>query len=322
MRKIAMGLILGLCLTVLTGCPWLDRNNQEITRFPTKPTAASLIEYQNKNARKVRSLQATNVTMTVKPPDSFQTYTLTGADVFVEKPRNFRMLGRLLHSPGVDIGSNNNEFWYWINHGEVKDKVFHCSYDSLARGVQASIPVHPDTILTALGIAEQTFDPNKKYEVKDTGKTFELIEPSVSPQGQPIQKVTVFRKGSIRGDAPRITSYIIRDQRGNEISRANISLTQTQKTPTNQSVVLPRRVTVTSAVGKGKKVEVVMTLNGVKIVNFSKQRAASLFSRDLLSERLNSFNLATGEVIPANQFRRANGNVPRGNQPGGDLFPN
>ena len=90
-----------------------------------------------------------------------------------QRPLNFRLQAEVLGKSAVDVGSNNDEFWYWIG----KDKppyLYHCSYADLATGkVNVPFPFHPDMVVAALGIAE--YDPNGKYELRKQKRGWELV---------------------------------------------------------------------------------------------------------------------------------------------------
>ena len=50
-----------------------------------------------------------------------------------QKPRDFRLRAKILGTPAVDLGSNDQEFWYWISKVNPPH-VYHCSYENLKTG--------------------------------------------------------------------------------------------------------------------------------------------------------------------------------------------
>src|SRR5262249_52761543 len=150
------------------------------------PDPASLVKYLNDNAGRVQSLRCPSVDMSCR-----MGRTRVGLDAIMvcQKPRNFRLRGKVLGRDAVDVGSNGEEFWYWMGQ-EKPPVVYHCSYKDLASSkARLPFPFHPDMVVAALGIGE--YDPAGKYEVKENGKYVELIERTTTPQGQPARKVTV-----------------------------------------------------------------------------------------------------------------------------------
>src|SRR5262249_27578444 len=138
--------------------------------------------------------------------------------------------------PTVDIGSNDQEFWYWISKAKPP-YVFHCAYTDLDRGgVPLPFPFQPDMILAALGMAE--YDPNKSYEVKTNPRTVELID-STTVQGQPVQKVTVFNRNPASRDQPVVVAHVLRNAQGREVCSATVS--EVRVDPATGAVI-PRRV--------------------------------------------------------------------------------
>src|SRR5207245_232991 len=83
------------------------------------PTAAALVEYLNYNARLVQSLKSTKVELDAK--QNGESIGLEGT-LFCQKPRNFRLRATdPLGKPAVDVGSNDNEFWFWISEARDED---------------------------------------------------------------------------------------------------------------------------------------------------------------------------------------------------------
>jgi hypothetical protein len=155
------------------------------------PDRATLVAYLNRNASLVQSIQCRSLDLDCR--QRLQSVGLEGWMV-CQKPRNFRMGAKVLGKEQVDMGSNGQEFWYWIGRADPP-YLFHCSHADLARGnVAMPFPFQPDWIVEALGVAE--YGPPENFQVIPHPNTIELVERSVSPQGQPVRKVTVFRPRS------------------------------------------------------------------------------------------------------------------------------
>lgn len=287
-------LCLASTLLIASGCSLFNKNSRKEYDGPgtvsqsRAPSAQSLIAYLNGNAQKVQGLQCNNLTLTVA--QGSQSGTLPSAKLFCQKPRNFRLVAKIVSSPGVDFGSNNDEFWYWISKSEYPNVVFHCPHEALEKGsVKAPFPFRPEMVLNVLGIAE--YDPNGKYEVKVTESTYELIESTVSPQGKPMQKVTVFNKRRARPGDPQVLAYLLKDENGKDISSAKVIQAQTVELGQGAVVTLPRRVELE---WPEQKVSMKMKLDGLRATNYSPSRAAAIFSRGNLTS-LKAFNLATNQ---------------------------
>jgi len=305
MRKILLGL--GLSALILSnGCSGLQNNRHPSGPAATKvrapqPNAVAMVGYLNENAQRMQGLTFTSVSMRAS-----QDGTVGSVDgrLDCQRPRNFRLTGKAVGQPIVDLGSNSEEFWYWISKADPP-YVYHCSYTDLARpDVYIPFPFQPDMILAALGMAQ--YDPSRPYEVRvnTAARTVELIEPAKSPQGQPVQKITVFRSGPVREGEPVVVGHILRDAQGKDICKATVTHAQTD--PATGAVV-PRRVQL---VWPKERIELTMKLEGLKVNAIDTRDTASLFSRGNLS-RQKSFDLARREVDGATSQLERVGIPPR-----------
>ena len=257
--------------------------DRDQARLPAEtPSAQQLVAFLNENSARVQAIQCNQVAIDARQ-GSQNTPGLDGILV-CQKPRNFRMKGKVLGQPAVDIGSNSKEFWYWISKVEPVPYVFHCDYQDLEKGnVRLPFPFNPDMILCALGMGE--YDPAKPYEVKATTQSFELVEPTAFFQGKPVRKVTVFsRKMGVQG-RPLVTGHILRDLQGKEICTATIFETQQSR---ETGAVLPFRLKL---IWPEEKMEMVMRLNDLQVTTVTPERAQKLFTRSDLAT-LPAFDLA------------------------------
>jgi hypothetical protein len=286
MRTI-VGVGAGLLLAAV-GCTHYQHVRDNPTATPVAaagaPKAADLVTYLNQTSRNVQAIQCTRLAMDCK--EGKQGVGVDGMLV-CQKDRNFRLKGSVLGSPAVDIGSNKEEFWYWIKEVKPVPYVFHCSYEDLGRGgVQLPFPFQPDMIVAALGMGK--YDENGKYRVvmPPNKNYFELIEDAISPQGERVQKVTAFnsRTVDVKRGQPQVIAYALRDMQGKTICQATI-----QEVQSKDGVVLPRRLTLS---WPAQQMEMKMTLSDVTVVNnLAPERATRLFQRSDLGS-LPSFDLA------------------------------
>jgi len=263
------------------------RPNQSAQQVPSRtPTAPELVQYLNTNAQNVQSVQA-RVDMEAR--QDRQPVSL-GGYLACQKPRNFRIKASAMSQPMVDIGSNNDEFWYWIGKADPP-YVFHCSYRDLARpeGVRMPFPFQPDMIIMALGIGEYNADASK-YQVQVKGQTLDLVEDAVSPQGQPVKKVTVFSRVPAVPPQPQVVGYALRDKDGKDICRVTVHEVEVMR-DTQRYTQLPRKVTL---VWPDQHAQLTMSLSRFQTNRVSEQ-AGKLFLRSDLAD-LTSFDLARWAV--------------------------
>jgi len=294
MRRIAIVLGLGAALS-LTGCPPFQKKTapdfHAQVNTPT-PTAGELVAALNDNARKMQSIGCRNLDIDVKEP---QPGGLRGW-MYCQKPQYFRMTANLAGQTELDMGSNDREFWYWIRHNEPP-YLFHCSHEEFAKGqIRLQVPFQPEWIMEALGMAE--YDPSKPYQVVANKNTIELMEPSRLPQGQTVNKITVFTRSQ---NGLQVTGHVLRDAQNNEICTATV-LKQRQDQATG--AFLPKVVELT---WKAEHLKMQLHMPDATINRMEGQRNGDLYARPNLRD-IQSFDLARGFTPnPTGQVRRLSG---------------
>jgi hypothetical protein len=281
MRLITAGLVLSMALVV--GCNTLPHRRDaaggpSVTQVTGPlPEPAQLVRYLNDNARRVQGLKA-EVAMDCKQGN--QSVGLDGK-LACAWPRNFRLKGVSFGNPVADIGSNENEFWFWISKADPP-YVYHCSYRELNPSVNLPFPFQPDMVMAALGLAE--YDPNKAYRVNDKGKYIELIEETTTPQGQPADRVTVFNRMQVGNPGePQVVAHVLKDKQGHIIAQAVIHKVVVSR---ETGAIIPQQVILT---WPGQKMEMQMTFRDVQVVRLDPQ--SQMFQRANLGN-LPSFDLA------------------------------
>ena len=311
MRHIPIGLGLG-ALAVLVGCNQFQAYRGTtpppgpVARVPaTTPTATQLVEYLNKNAGRIQTLDCGDLDLDAK--QGHQPVSLRGWMV-CQKPRSFRMGAKVLGKQELDMGSNDNEFWYWIGKNEPP-YLFHCSYPDMQAGkARMPFPFQPEWLMEAMGMSEYApavrEDGSQRYQVKATPSSLELIEESRSPQGAPIRKVTVFNRGEAQGNVPQVTAHILQDGNGKEICGAYI--TEVQGDPRGSGAVIPHKVRLS---WPAERIELKMKLDGLTVnAALPPQRQQTLFSRPQM-RNVQTYDLARGLDNPAGRVQRAGGIV-------------
>lgn len=286
MRQVVTAFSLG-ALTVLAGCNHWPHNrgqNNGATATTAAPSAAELVASVNQNAQRIQGLECQEVSLDCT--EGLQSVHLE-ALMACQKPRNFRVSARVVGKTEVDMGSNNEEFWYWVGKANPP-YLYHCSHQDFAnKNVRMPFPFQPDWIMEALGMAE--YDPNKVYKVEVRGRQIELVEQAVTPQGQQVRKITVFVRS---GNQYQVTGHVLEDTSGKEICTASILDIQQDRLT---GAVLPKRVQLR---WPAEKARLTMKFDGL-IVNpqLNADRVARLFTRPTL-QGVQSYNLAAGPDAP------------------------
>jgi hypothetical protein len=220
-------LALLLCLAILLPGAGCENGGKRFIFGPSTPppppagvpSAESLVEYLNENARRIKSLKCTDIDLTFT--QKFSSYGAR-AMLMAEKPRNFVMNVTALGSPILNVGSNDNEFWFWSSKAPDPYQ-FYCSYKDFEDGkvTRFPFPFQPDWIVEALGMGP--YGPASKYTLEHDATTVKLVEKTRTPQGQAVRKVIVFNIREVKAPAPQVQAYLlIDDNTGKEIVSAHI----------------------------------------------------------------------------------------------------
>jgi hypothetical protein len=277
-------LLLMVGLLSFLGChnwPQVRNNNNKPSNW--NPKAEDLVEYLNSNAKRVQAIQCNSVIGDARQ-GLIGGIGFDGVMVF-EKPHNLRFKAKVAGIPGVDIGSNSDEFWFWVSKMEPPH-VYHCAYADLAKGnVPMPFPFQPDFLIAAMGVQE--YNPQGKYDVKVNRDTVELIEATTSPAGQPLQKIVVFNRGEVAPPQPQVQALILRDANGKDVFVVRYQEMQLS----GPNAILPLRMTISLPQDKDRS-ELVLKMRDMKVVNLPPEQSASLFSRAELMRNRQGWDLA------------------------------
>jgi hypothetical protein len=149
MKIARLGLLGAVYALACSGCAVLNSRAPAPRPQPiaqrTFPVDRFVAEH-NRNADRIESLTAR--------PTVGVTGKLTGrADgrLAMERPRNFKLELLRIGNPFANIGSNDQEFWFWVKNDGDEKAVYWCDYDQLE---SSALPLsyQPDWIVEALGL--------------------------------------------------------------------------------------------------------------------------------------------------------------------------
>jgi hypothetical protein len=124
--------------------------------LPPTPGLNDVINTINGNTAKIQSLATDDASISVPFMPSLR------AHLYIDRPRRFRLMGEtMITGQEVDLGSNDDIFWFWIKRNP-QPAVFYCRHDQFATSLARNmLPVEPDWVIEALGIV--TLDPNGQH---------------------------------------------------------------------------------------------------------------------------------------------------------------
>jgi hypothetical protein len=298
MRPVAAGLV--VVAFILPGCTpkWLSPPPPPDRGLAVESmTAEKVVTSLNANAARIQALRTTSMDITTTV--GLQSFNTRGNMVF-QKPHNLRLSVSSAIKQEADIGSNDQEFWWWISRDDPP-YLYHVTHaDFAASRGQIRLPFQPDWIIEALGVGE--YDPHRPYQLTGSGNAFQLVEVARAPDGQTVRKITRLSRNA--QNEILVTAHEVRDARNNqEIFSAKV--TQVQRDQQRTGAILPKVVELR---WPAQRMSMTMRLNDVTVnPELPPPGTSQLFVRpNLVGVR--SYDLARGGVDgPAGQLQRAGG---------------
>jgi hypothetical protein len=274
----------------MAGCSstrWGFVKNNDKSSLPSGPnevpTTAQVVKWMNDNAEIIQTLRVDELTLDCT--QGLQTWSVRG-EMRAEKPRNFRLGAKALGNPVVDLGSNQQEFWYWLSKADPPYQVY-CSYRDLSEVRRMPFPFQPEWVMESMGLGP--YGPPEKYQLEHTSDTLKLVEKTTSPQGTPVRKVIVFKRKPVKAPNAQVTDYLLLDDAtGKEICGAHITEVQQVQTG-GKSALVPRRIALH---WPSEKLRLTMRLDETTI---NVPLPPEVFTRRIMRD-VKSFNLARMQV--------------------------
>ncbi len=155
-RKTAARCLVLLGVLTLSGCQhnFLVSSQDDLRRLPpqlpSSPTLAQVIAAVNGNSLRIQSFSTSQATIsgTGFPP--------MRASIAFQRPMRLRLRADMPLGTGqaVDVGSNDELFWFWARSNEPS-AVYYCRHGQFANSpVRRSLPIDPYWLLDALGLAQ------------------------------------------------------------------------------------------------------------------------------------------------------------------------
>ncbi len=144
-------------------CPFFNPPKDDLARLPPalppSPSLQDIIAVVNRNSAAIERFSSNQVSISVAG------YPTLRGNVAYERPQRFRLVAGLAISFAgneVDLGSNDEVFWFWI-HRNTPPAVYYCRHDEFASSpIRNSLPFDPHLVIEAFGLVQ--LDPNGRYE--------------------------------------------------------------------------------------------------------------------------------------------------------------
>jgi hypothetical protein len=294
-------LLIGAVLIPLVGCTWLEnvRGKGDHARGgggeqvqPVK--AEQLVAYINDRSARLQTLDYDDIR--VVATDHIITFPGLRGSLVAGQPRNFRMTGGGTVGAKVDLGSNSDQFWMYLDAPASKPMFVFASHTDFEQGKArlpaGSPPFEPDWVMQALGMTVLAPpSPSNQYTVsQDNGhRTYTLswngVAPNGTPNGQPVIKEIVFNADRGTDSNPQVKKHIIKDRKGKVICTAEIKQAKTAPSggPDSRPIQYPTLVVLK---WEEQKFKMELDLKQA-VVNrpFTEDQARSMFTRPNLNTR-------------------------------------
>lgn len=196
-RRTFLGAAACLSLGGLSGCSW-SRSVFHPTTFVedstpdargSEPTVPNIVNILNERTTLVRGWRATQSKITHQGPDG-RSNTIE-AMIHVEAPRNFSLVGRSLRGSEVELGSNDERFWFWVRDNEP-DVILTARHEDLAIAQKRfPLPFQPEWLVEVLGVVPID-EGSVRVEDAPSSPTGQprifVVSDRVNAQGQPVTK--------------------------------------------------------------------------------------------------------------------------------------
>lgn len=211
-----------------TGCKWMDDMRNSVGgdqarggRKPLAPLAAEdAVAYLNERSSRLQSVQYGEVRLRPSGKDIPPLVTLRG-DLAAVQPRKFRLTASGGMGGKVDLGSNDQQFWMYLDDTKQPLYVF-CSHQDFETG-RAKFPgglqFEPDWVMQALGMT--VFPSNPRYEVtpNERDRTYTLSWSATTPSGAAVRKEVVFAGDAANPDRnqSQVRRHVMKDEKTKKV---------------------------------------------------------------------------------------------------------
>ena len=186
-RGLRLLLVVGLVSLGGAGCPqFLRQFTLSPPRvLPQSPTLQQVIQVVNDNNSRIHSFSTTRATLSGPALPTLQ------ANLAFQRPKRLRLkAGTALTGPELDLGSNDDLFWFWVKRNSPP-AVYYCRHDQLAASpARRMMPFELDWLVEAFGITQ--FDPALPHQgpFRLPGDRLEVRTIRETPQGT-TTKITI-----------------------------------------------------------------------------------------------------------------------------------
>lgn len=222
------------------------------------PTAQEIVLAIGQNSQRIQQLES-QVKVSVQDMPG-----ITGKLAF-ERPRRLRLQAKFLGlpGPGVDLGSNDSEFWVWLQTGgtgQAPVMLYANHYEFASTLSQQKTPIQPDWLIDAMGLV--AIDPQAQLEgpIVRTDKNWEIRVRQWTPSGYITRVLVVDRQHA----------WVLEQQWYDDSGRVlGIARASDFTFYPGPDVSLPRRIELTIAPQTPDQMQLTLQMSGHRINQLS-----------------------------------------------------
>ena len=271
-------------VVALSGCnAFRDRMPNNSAPRPRPASAGNIdvgriADQLNANSRAIQSVSCNRVYISgqAKNPNGGVDRFTVDAQLAFQAPSNLRMRGTFAGRPEIDLGSNEEEIWFWARRADP-NKLLVCARRELSH-LDLAIPFHPDALAEVLGVIE--IDPSRWEPGEEKGDMYYIKSNQATPDGRPALKTLTFRR--IAGKPDRLVRISLRDARKPLVVLADATIEEWYEEP-RLHIAVPRSVQLEWP-DQDTKLRLVLKRGAVDVNTIDAAYAAKLFSRTGLSQ--------------------------------------
>jgi hypothetical protein len=199
----ARHVLLAIAALGLAGCAALNRSTLAPKSRPVADRAFDLDQFiaeHNRNADLVQSLEA-KPTIAVRAKAM---HVQADGRLGMLRPQSFKLELTHMGQKKADIGSNDDEFWFWVQSEEDRS-IYWCNYKDLGSSI-LSVTYQPDWIMEALGLKPITPEEADAIRVEktDNPNLSALVFPLTKTRGESYQRMMIVSNYTRKVKAYRI----------------------------------------------------------------------------------------------------------------------
>jgi hypothetical protein len=152
--------------------------------LPPNPTVEQVVEVVNRNSSQIQSFSTNQASI------SGTGFPSLGASVAFQRQKRFRLrAGTGLTGTEVDLGSNDDLFWFWLRRNQPP-ALYYCRHNQFASlATSQAIPFEPRWLVEALGVSE--LDPGLPHQLTTLPNDRLRIDTIRDTPEGPVKKITI-----------------------------------------------------------------------------------------------------------------------------------